>query len=196
MEMAFAAGYDPALELATRKHEGVEEELDELTFNEEGMQQPATSSGHLRRREQDWIDRIVHGADTGHYYVLLGPKARRFLILDLSIPLIVLIQGSGKATMIFDAMQVNQAEGVAMCDAHPNLDVFRLRLGRALNFEYNEDSQTGLFQRRDPKEGMNLYPVDAFGTSSTDFSTGGAALDIERGDNARRDHLLVHANSI
>jgi hypothetical protein len=158
MEMAFAAGYDPALELATRKHEGVEEELDELTFNEEGMQQPTTSFGHLRRREQDWIDRIVHGANTGHYYVLLGPKVRRFLILDLSIPLIVLIQGSGKATMIFDAMQVNQAEGVAMCDAHPNLDVFRLRLGRALNFEYNEDSQTGLFQRRDPKEGMNLYP--------------------------------------
>jgi hypothetical protein len=55
--------------------------------------------------------------------------------------------------MIFDAMQANQAEGIAMCDAHPNLDVFRLRLGRALNYEYNEDSQTGLFQRRDPKEG-------------------------------------------
>ena len=40
--------------------------------------------------------------------------------------------------------------------------VFRLRLGKALNYEYNEDSQTGLFQRRDPREG-------------------GPALDIERG---------------
>lgn len=57
--------------------------------------------------------------------------------------------------MIFDAMQQCQAEGVAICDAHPDLEVFRLRLGKALNYEYNEDSQTGLFQRRDPREGMS-----------------------------------------
>lgn len=58
--------------------------------------------------------------------------------------------------MILDAMQAVQAEGVAMCDAHPDLEVFRLRLGKALNYEYNEDTQTGLFQRRDPREGMSL----------------------------------------
>jgi hypothetical protein len=57
--------------------------------------------------------------------------------------------------MILDAMQANQAEGVAMCDAHPDLEVFRLRLGKSLNYEYNEDSQTGLFSRRDPREGEN-----------------------------------------
>lgn len=34
----------------------------------------------------------------------------------------------------------------------------RLRLGKALNFEYNEDTQTGLFQRRDPREGI-FYPL-------------------------------------
>ena len=55
--------------------------------------------------------------------------------------------------MIFDAMASIQAEGVAMCDAHPDLEVFRLRLGKALNYEFNEDSQTSLFQRRDPREG-------------------------------------------
>jgi len=49
-----------------------------------------------------------------------------------------------------------------MCDAHPDLEVFRLRLGKALNYEYNEDSQTGLFSRRDPREG-------------------GPGLDVERG---------------
>ena len=32
-------------------------------------------------------------------------------------------------------------EGVAFCEAHEDLEVFRLRLGRALNFEYMEDSQ-------------------------------------------------------
>lgn len=62
-------------------------------------------------------------------------------------------QGSGKGTMIFDSMNAIQADGVSMCDAHPDLEVFRLRLGKALNYEYNEDSQTGLFQRRDPREG-------------------------------------------
>lgn len=52
--------------------------------------------------------------------------------------------------------------GVAILDCHPDLEVFRQRIGKAINFEYFEDSQTGLFQRRDPREG-------------------GPALDIERG---------------
>jgi len=64
--------------------------------------------------------------------------------------------------MIFDAMNACDADGVSLCDAHPNLEVFRLRLGKALNYEFNEDTQTSLFQRRDPREG-------------------GPALDIERG---------------
>ena len=55
--------------------------------------------------------------------------------------------------MVLDAMQAVQAKGVVMCDAHPDLEVFRLRLGNALNFEFNEDTQTGLFHRRDPREG-------------------------------------------
>ena len=67
------------------------------------------------------------------------------------------MQGTGKTTMILDAMQANLAEGVSMCDAHPDLEVFRLRLGKALNYEYNEDSQTGLFSRRDPREGKFTY---------------------------------------
>ena len=58
--------------------------------------------------------------------------------------------------MILESMAACEAEGVAMCDAHPDLEVFRLRLGKALNFEYNEDTQTGLFQRRDPREGSSL----------------------------------------
>lgn len=53
-------------------------------------------------------------------------------------------------------MQQCQAEGVVICDAHPDLEVFRLRLGKALNYEYNEDSQLALFQRRDPREGLSV----------------------------------------
>lgn len=55
--------------------------------------------------------------------------------------------------MIYDAMQSVNALGVVVCEAHPNPEVFRHRLGQALNFEYNEDSQTGLFYRRDPRQG-------------------------------------------
>ncbi|KAK2463130.1 hypothetical protein APHAL10511_004785 [Amanita phalloides] len=124
VEKAFAPGYDPALELATHH-----------------TKRPRRSSGEVpwilnpRHKEQDTIDRIVHGLETGHYYILLGSK------------------GTGKGTMILDAMAACQADGVAMCDAHPDLEVFRLKLGKALNYEFFEDSQTGLFQRRDPREG-------------------------------------------
>ena len=31
---------------------------------------------HLRRTEQNLIDRIVKGEELGHYFVLLGPKVR------------------------------------------------------------------------------------------------------------------------
>ncbi|KIJ51319.1 hypothetical protein M422DRAFT_65324 [Sphaerobolus stellatus SS14] len=124
MEKAFEGGYDPALEVANAsKTEHV--------------------SDHLRRKEQDLVDRVIDGSERGRYYLLIGSK------------------GSGKGTMIYDAMEAVAADGVSICEAHPDIEVFRLRLGRALNFEYNEDTQTTLFQRRDPREG-------------------GPALDIER----------------
>lgn len=34
-------------------------------------------------------------------------------------------QGSGKGTMIYDAMEAIAADGVAVCEAHPDLEVFR-----------------------------------------------------------------------
>ena len=58
--------------------------------------------------------------------------------------------------MLLTSMRAIHAEGASVCDAHPDLEVFRLRLGKALNYEYHEDSQTGLFQRRDPREGAFL----------------------------------------
>ncbi|KAF7297999.1 hypothetical protein HMN09_01020800 [Mycena chlorophos] len=149
IESAFAPGYDPALELATYQNQPppVPSDEDDPVAELGGTAVIPSDEGpwtqHLRRKEQDWIDAIVHGQEPGHYFVLLGPK------------------GSGKGTMIFDAMTTIMADGVAMLDAHPDLEVFRLKLGKAINYEFNEDSQTGLFQRRDPREG-------------------GPALDIER----------------
>ncbi len=45
--------------------------------------------------------------------------------------------------------------------AHPDLEVFRLRLGKALDFDFYEDWQGSLFSRADPRNG-------------------GPALDVER----------------
>ena len=73
MERAFAAGYDPALELAdpqTKKHHG-HDKTDDPIFDEAT---PWTEN--LRRKEQDCIDSIVQGREPGHYFVLLGPKVQ------------------------------------------------------------------------------------------------------------------------
>ena len=71
IEKAFAAGYDPALELVKTS-----KRLSEAASNEEGLEWDLDWTEHLRRDEQDLIDRIVHGNELGHYFILLGPKVR------------------------------------------------------------------------------------------------------------------------
>ncbi|KAJ3511776.1 hypothetical protein NLJ89_g3901 [Agrocybe chaxingu] len=74
IEAAFSPGYDPALELAkqhTTKKAPVDDTSVEPLFEEE---EPWTQT--LRRNEQDTVDHIIHGKESGHYFMLLGPKAR------------------------------------------------------------------------------------------------------------------------
>ncbi|KAG1902729.1 uncharacterized protein F5891DRAFT_1215387 [Suillus fuscotomentosus] len=101
------------------------------------------SEVHPRRQEQDFVDSIVKGEMAGSYFLLVGPK------------------GAGKSGMVFDAMLNIRNKGAVFLEAHPDLEVFRLRLGNALNYEFSEDMQAGLFQRPDPR-------------------SGGPAMDIER----------------
>ena len=50
----------------------VDLDLDELAFDSsDGKERQITWTGG---REQEWIDRIVHGQEAGHYFVLPGPK--------------------------------------------------------------------------------------------------------------------------
>jgi hypothetical protein len=71
MEAAFAGGYDPALELATHqiKYPPRINGEDELEFDEE-----ISWSENLKRKEQDSVDHIIQGRESGHYFMLLGPK--------------------------------------------------------------------------------------------------------------------------
>ena len=71
MEKAFAAGYDPSLELF-KSHFPERSGSNGVIVDGDGHDLPWTEL--LRRKEQDAVDHIVHGKEYGHYFLLLGPK--------------------------------------------------------------------------------------------------------------------------
>ena len=96
----------------------------------------------IRRAEQSKIDAIVDGTDKGHYHLLIGEK------------------GTGKSSMLLDAMQRVGAEGVSMFEAHADLEIFRIRLGKALDFEFHEDYIGSLFSIRGPRDTTALLDIE------------------------------------
>ena len=89
----------------------------------------------FRLAEQVKIDAIVNGTDRGHYHLLIGEK------------------GTGKSSMLLRAMRKVEGEGVSMFEAHADLEIFRIRLGKALDFEFQEDYIGSLFSIKGPREG-------------------------------------------
>ncbi|KAH5241746.1 hypothetical protein HBI55_187480 [Parastagonospora nodorum] len=143
MENAFREG-DPVLDLAASGKEVPRE-----TTRHELTHSPADEEDGERwitRDEQEKIDQIVKGQLKGRYHLLLGEK------------------GTGKSSMLIDAMAKINGEGCSMMEAHADLEVFRVRLGRCLDFEYHEDNIGSLFSIRGPRDA-------------------GAILDIERAFN-------------
>ena len=136
MRKAFEPG-DPMLELAALGKPGSNIVADGADGEEHW----------IRKIEQSKIDRIVNGTDQGHYHLLIGEK------------------GVGKSSMLLDAMQKVAGEGISMFEAHADLDIFRIRLGKALDYEFHEDYIGSLFSIKGPREGHN------------------ALLDIERAFN-------------
>lgn len=96
----------------------------------------------IRRKEQEKIDAIVNGTDRGHYHLLIGEK------------------GTGKSSMLLDAMQKVQGEGISMFEAHADLEIFRIRLGKALDFEFHEDYIGSLFSIRGPRDTTALLDIE------------------------------------
>ena len=135
MEKAFRPG-DPALEIAgaskasTPTRDSTGEHVDEHL--EEGTVSP----------EQARIDAIVSGEERGRYYLLIGEK------------------GTGKSSMLLEAMRKVDGEGISMCEAHADLEVFRIRLGKALDYEYHEDYIGGLFNIRGPRDMTALLDIE------------------------------------
>lgn len=94
------------------------------------------------RIEQQKIDAILNGSDKGHYHLLIGEK------------------GTGKSSMLLDGMQKVVGEGISMFEAHADLEIFRIRLGKALDFEFHEDYIGSLFSIRGPRDTTALLDIE------------------------------------
>ncbi|KAI0398044.1 hypothetical protein F5Y17DRAFT_260475 [Xylariaceae sp. FL0594] len=111
----------------------------------------------VQREEQSKIDAIIDGSERGHYYLIMGDK------------------GCGKSSMLLEAMRKIDGEGCAMLEAHSDLELFRIRLGKALDYEFHEDYIGGYFSEKGPRDTTAL-------------------LDIERAFNKLEKVALRHRN--
>lgn len=96
----------------------------------------------VHRSEQSIVDAIVDGREVGHYYLMIGEK------------------GTGKSSMILEAMRKIDGDGVSMFEAHADLEIVRLRLGKCLNYEFHEDYIGGYFSERGPRETTALLDIE------------------------------------
>lgn len=96
----------------------------------------------ILRDEQPRVDAIVHGQDRGHYHLIIGEK------------------GTGKSSMLIDAMKKIDGEGVSMFEAHADLEIFRIRLGKSLNYEFHEDYIGSYFSERGPRDATALLDIE------------------------------------
>ncbi|KAF2637321.1 hypothetical protein P280DRAFT_472471 [Massarina eburnea CBS 473.64] len=140
IENAFTPG-DPVLELAAAgkevpKEDRVVGEIPPIADDD------VDCDRWIPREEQDRIDKIVSGEEKGRYHLLIGEK------------------GTGKSSMLIDAMSKIDGEGVSMLEAHADPEIFRIRLGRCLDFEFHEDNIGALFSIRGPRDASALLDIE------------------------------------
>ncbi|KAM4057867.1 AAA ATPase domain-containing protein [Hirsutella rhossiliensis] len=96
----------------------------------------------VERPEQRHVDDIVSGREVGHYYLIIGDK------------------GTGKSSMIIEAMRKVDGDGISMIEAHADLEIVRIRLGKALDYEFHEDYIGGYFSERGPRDTTALLDIE------------------------------------
>jgi hypothetical protein len=62
--------------------------------------------------------------------------------------------------MLLDAMQKVNGGGVSMFEAHADLEIFRVRLGKALGFEFHEDYIGSFFSECGPRDTAALLDIE------------------------------------
>jgi hypothetical protein len=93
-------------------------------------------------KEQALIDDIINGKLRGRYYLVVGER------------------GTGKRSLLLNAMRKVHGEGIAMLEAHNDLEVFRVRLGKALDYEFHEDYIGSLFSIKGPRDSTALLDIE------------------------------------
>lgn len=94
------------------------------------------------RWEQEEINNIVNGKSRGRYHLIIGER------------------GTGKRALLLEAMRQVNGDGIAMLEAHNDLEVFRTRLGKAIDYEFHEDYIGGLFSIRGPRDSTPLLDIE------------------------------------
>ncbi|KAI0393189.1 hypothetical protein F5Y17DRAFT_324416 [Xylariaceae sp. FL0594] len=136
MENAFAVGYS-SLELAALSRH--------ITPNSPHSNLAAidfTDNDWVPRAEQATIDSIVDGTTQGQYHLITGEK------------------GTGKTSMLLKAMSRIGGEGIALLEAHGDPEIFRVRLGKALDFEFHEDYVGSLLSFKGPRDTTALLDIE------------------------------------
>jgi hypothetical protein len=103
---------------------------------------PSPATHWVQRPEQATVDKIVAGGEIGHYHLLMGEK------------------GTGKSSMLLEAMRKIDGDGIAMFEAHSDLEIFRVRLGKALDYEFHEDYIGAYFSERGPRDTTALLDIE------------------------------------
>lgn len=132
MTRAFEPG-DPVLELAA---------IGKDVPTAKGSHEPPNEEHWVLRPEQEHVDRIIMGEEVGHYYLLMGEK------------------GTGKSSMLIEAMRKTDGDGVAMFEAHADPEIVRIRLGKALDYEFHEDYIGGYFSEKGPRDMGALLDIE------------------------------------
>ncbi|KAF2680314.1 hypothetical protein K458DRAFT_489996 [Lentithecium fluviatile CBS 122367] len=140
MENAFTPG-DPVLELAAAGKEVPKEDMPHMLGAIPGSGEDDYDRW-IQRDEQERINKIMRGEEKGRYHLLIGEK------------------GTGKSSMLIEAMSKINGEGVAMMEAHADPEIFRIRLGRCLDFEFHEDNIGALFSIRGPRDASALLDIE------------------------------------
>ncbi|KAB5536697.1 hypothetical protein GE09DRAFT_1006083 [Coniochaeta sp. 2T2.1] len=96
----------------------------------------------VQRQEQEQVNAIVAGLDVGHYHLFLGEK------------------GTGKTILLLEAMRRVDGDGVSMFEAHGDIEIFRIRLGKALDYEFHEDYIGAYFSERGPRDTTALLDIE------------------------------------
>lgn len=117
ISLAFDPG-DPVLDLAAPTPSA----KDAVNVQDGDVEKDDVTKVWFEQPEQKTIDAIMSGQKKGRYYLLVGEK------------------GTGKSSMLIEAMRKVDGDGISMLDAHADLEIFRIRLGKALNYEFHEAS--------------------------------------------------------